>query len=111
MRGGSTRLAAAGALTILGEIDAHLPVALGIFAPAFAKPDETEEAPPSARAPRQLLAGKRADLLDGPALGAEHDLALALARHVDRLLDPDTAVLQFLPVRSLHRELIGKFLM
>src|SRR5262249_11061719 len=78
-------LAAAGALTILGKIEAHLAVALGIFAPTFANLDEQEEVHRSARDLGNLLACRRADLLDGLALGAEHDLALALARHIDRL--------------------------
>src|SRR5262249_23115857 len=102
---------AAGALAILGKVEAHLAVALGIFAPMFANLDEQEEVHRSARDLGNLLACRRADLLDGLALGAEHDHALALARHIDRLFDPDSAVLQFLPVRSLHRELIGQFLM
>src|SRR3974377_1359227 len=38
-----------------------------------------------------------ADGLDGRPTLTEHDLALAFALHIDRLLDADVAVAQFLP--------------
>ena len=56
-------------------------------------------------APRRL-----ADRLDGlPAL-ADHDLALAFALDINRLLDADFAAAQFLPRLGLDRGLIGQFL-
>src|SRR5436309_2263438 len=63
---------------------------------------------------RQLgdfLARFRADRLDRRATLAEHDLALTLALHIDRLLDAHGAVAQLLPRLRLDRRLIWQFLM
>ncbi len=57
-----------------------------------------------------VRAGGHGNLLDGRALGAEHDLPLALALDIDRLLDADAAVLQLLPVGGLDRQSVGELL-
>ena len=51
-----------------------------------------------------------ADRLEGLPAFADHDLALALALHIDRLLDPDIAAPQFLPRFGLDRGMVGQFL-
>ncbi len=52
----------------------------------------------------------RADRLDRLAALAQHDLALALALHEDRLLDAHRAVAQLLPAVRFHRRAIGQLL-
>ena len=42
------------------------------------------------------------------ALGSEHDLPLAVAHHIDGLLDAHAAVLQLLPGVGLDRQAVGK---
>ena len=58
-----------------------------------------------------LLARGHGDFLDGRALGAEHDLLLAVAHHVDGLLDADAAVGELLPGLGLDGEAVGQLLM
>src|SRR5262249_11719100 len=53
---------------------------------------------------------RSADRLNGLAALAEHDLALALARDIDGLLNADRAVLELLPNFGLHGRLIRQLL-
>src|SRR5262245_61169343 len=92
-------------------VEAHLAIALGILGPALAHLDEEKEMDGRANHRADLGAGGSADLLDGAAFGAEHDLALAFALDVDRLLHPDAAVGKLLPVGSLDRQRVGELLM
>ena len=55
-----------------------------------------------------LRAAEPMDLMRAPAL-AHHDLALAFARHVDRLLDARRTVGKVLPLVGLDRHLVGQF--
>src|SRR5205814_4726699 len=89
---------------------AHLAVAFRVVAPPFPHLDEEKEM-------RRLLdrngdvgARRRPDRLDRLAALAEHDLALALALDIDRLLDAHRAVLELLPDFGLDRRLIRQFL-
>ena len=52
---------------------------------------------------RDLRARFHRDLLDRLALGAEHDLALAIALDKDRLVDADGAVAKLLPRSGFDR--------
>src|SRR4051812_12942430 len=83
---------------VLGKVETHLAVALGVVAPALAHLDEQKEMHRHSCDLRNLLSRRRSDFLDGLTLGAEHDLALALTCHIDGLLDPDALVLQLLPL-------------
>src|SRR4029077_16730832 len=95
----------------LRKFEPHFAVALGVLAPAFAHLHEQEEMHGSLDHGGELAPGFGADRLDGlPAL-AEHDLALAFALDIDRLLDPDRAVLALRPRVGLAGGFIGKLLM
>src|SRR5579885_2869852 len=87
--------------SVLGKIEPHLAVALGVLPPALAYLDEQKEMHGHAHHFGDFAPGQASDLLDGPAMGAEHDLSLAFAHHVDRLLDTDALVLELLPVGGL----------
>ncbi len=82
---------------------------LGVVAPALAHLHEQEQVHLLDDL-GDLLARLGADRLDGRAALAEHDLALALALDIDRLLDAHRAVAQFLPAVGLDRRLIGQLL-
>src|SRR4051812_31690407 len=71
----------------VGEFQPHLAIALRIVAPAFAHLDEQEQMHRRADDIDQFAARLRADILDRLAALAQHDLALALALDIDRLLD------------------------
>ena len=58
-----------------------------------------------------LLARRHGDLLDGRAVSAEHDLLLAVAHHIDGLLDAHAAVSELLPGLGLDRQAVGKLVM
>src|SRR5258708_35550425 len=73
------------------KLQAHLAVALGVVAPAFAHLDEQEQVDGRLEHLRDLAPRLRADRLDGRPTLAQHDLALALALDIDRLLDPGRA--------------------
>src|SRR5271165_5162968 len=93
----------------LRELKPHRPVARGIVEPVLAHLHMQEEVHHAAVDRSDVLAGGRADRLDrAPAL-ADDDLAVALARHEHRLLDPRRAVRQVLPAVGLDGGLIGQF--
>src|SRR5581483_1567746 len=82
---------------VLRKFQPHGAIALGILAPAFAHLDEQEQVHLGLGRLGDLLARRLPDRLDGGAAFAEHDLALALALDIDRLLDADVALAQLLP--------------
>src|SRR3954453_9466083 len=86
----------AGLAVALGIIEAHLPVAFGVLAPALAHLDEQEEVDRRLGHRPDLLACRHGDRLDGRAFCAEQDFALALTRDIDGLLDADAPVLELL---------------
>src|SRR5215831_4306289 len=78
--------------SIIGKFQPDLAIALRVVAPILAHLHEQHQVHLGLDRTRDLPARFAADRLDGlPAL-AEHDLALAFALHVDRLLDPRRAV-------------------
>src|SRR5215475_3688558 len=84
--------------SITRKFQADLAIALGIVAPPFAHLDEQEQVHRRLDDGCNLAPRLGADRLDGlPAL-AQHDLALAFALHIDRLLDAHGAVLELLPL-------------
>src|SRR5690606_197598 len=58
-----------------------------------------------------LLARRLPDGADRAALMAEHELLLAVALHIDHLLDTNRAVLHLFPLFRRHMRRIGKLLM
>src|SRR5215472_7361204 len=95
---------------LLRKLQSHLAESLRIVAPVFAHLDEQKKVHRLLDQPRDLGARRGADCLDGGAALAEHDLALAFALHVDRLLDPYRAVAQLLPHLGLDRRAVGQLL-
>src|SRR6201999_1838930 len=85
------------ATLLLRKFDPHAAVALWIVGPPFAHLHEKEQVHLLLGKLGDLLARLRADRLDRCAALAEHDLALAFAFDIDRLLDPRRAVAQVLP--------------
>src|SRR5262249_45342449 len=79
---------------IFGEFEPDLAVAFGVVAPILAHFDEQHQVDLGLDGSGDLAARFAADRLDGLAALAEHDLALAFALNVDRLLDPHRAVLE-----------------
>src|ERR1700722_19493473 len=86
-----------GVILLPRKLQAHLAIAFRVVPPPFPHLDEEKEV-------RRLLdrggdvgARRRADRLDRLAVLAEHDLALALALDIDRLLDAHRTVLELLP--------------
>ena len=73
--------------SFLRKLHPHRAVALRVVAPALAHLHEQEQMHLLLGHLGDLLARLGADRLDGRAALAEHDLALALALHIDRLLD------------------------
>src|SRR6476646_10111559 len=71
----------------LREFQSHLAVALGVVAPAFADLHEQEQMDRLLENLADFAARLGADGLDALAALAQHDLALALALHIDRLFD------------------------
>src|SRR5206468_11265523 len=96
---------------LLGELESHLAVAVGIVAPVLAHLDEQEEMHGLADDLGDFLACGCANRLDGGAALAHHDLPLAFALYKDRLLDADRIVLALGPAVGLDRRLIGQLLM
>src|SRR6202011_3234340 len=82
--------------SIMGKLEPDLAIAFRIVAPVLAHFHEQHQVHFGFDGVRDLAARFAADRLDGLAALAEHDLALAFALHVDRLLDPYRAVLEFL---------------
>ena len=95
----------------LGKFQSHLAIALRVVAPAFAHLDEQEEMHRRFGDLGDLLARFGADRLQRLAALPDHDLLLAVALDIDRLLDPDRAILHLLPGFGLDRRLVGQFLM
>ena len=92
------------------QLEAHLAIALGIVLPVLAHLDEQEQVHRRSRICVELACATSIETcLDGlPAL-AEHDRLLALARDVDRLLDPHRAVLERSSTRSVSTvECVGQ---
>src|SRR5262245_55025629 len=84
----ATRAGLRAAASLLVEVEPHAAIAFRIIRPAFTHLDEQEQVHRGADDLGDLAPRLGADRLDPlPAL-AQHDLALALARHIDRLLDP-----------------------
>src|SRR5664279_4465982 len=96
--------------SLLGEIQSHFTIALGIVAPVFAHLDEQEQVHRNTDNLGDLLAGVRADRLDRGSALAKHDLALAVALDENGLLDPDRLVRALGPAVGLDRRLIWQFL-
>src|SRR5262245_61791254 len=95
----------------LRKFEPHFAVTLGVLAPTLAHLHEQEQMHGSLDHGGDLTPGVGTDRLDGlPAL-AEHDLALAFALDIDRLLDPDRAVLALRPGIGLDGGLVGELLM
>src|SRR5262249_7068447 len=95
---------------VLREFEPHLAIALRVVTPALAHLHEQEQVHRLLDRLRDLTPGIGTDRLDGLAALAEHDLALALALHIDRLLDADRAALALLPLLRLDGGLVGQFL-
>src|SRR5665213_1131866 len=97
-------------ILFLRKLQPHGPVALRVVAPALAHLDEQEQVyfvldDPGDFAPRRF-----ADRLEGLPAFADHDLALALALHINRLLDPHIATPQLLPLLGLDRGMVRQLL-
>src|SRR5262245_28969864 len=97
-------------MSVLRKLEADLAIALRVIAPALAHLDEQEQVNRLADHVGNVAPGLCADPLDGVTGLAEHDLALAFALDVDRLLDPHRAVLELLPGLRLDGRLVGQFL-
>src|SRR5665811_1755136 len=95
---------------LLGKLQPHGPVALRVVAPALAHLDEQEQVHLVLDDLGDFAPRRFADRLEGLPAFADHDLALALALHIDRLLNTDIAAPQFLPRLSLDRGMVGQFL-
>src|SRR6476620_10116782 len=92
--------------SLLWELQSHGAVAFRIVAPALPHFHEQEQVHLGFDNVGNLHARRLADRLDGLAALSEHDLALAFALDVDRLLDPNVARAQFLPDFGFHRRVI-----
>src|SRR3954471_7031378 len=77
---------------VLREFQSHLTIALGVVAPAFAHLHEQEQMDRLLENLADIAPRLGSDGLDALAAFAQHDLALALALHIDRLLDSHGAV-------------------
>src|SRR5262249_45090628 len=86
---------------LLRKLEPHSTVPLGIVAPALAYLHEQEQVHGGFDHVGDLAPRLGADRLDGGSALAEHDLPLALALNVDRLLDPGRAILELLPLIGL----------
>src|SRR5262249_506968 len=78
------------------ELESHVAVTIRIVAPVVAHLDEQKQVHGSFDHVGYFAPRVCADRLDRPAALAEHDLTLALALDIDRLLDSGRAVLEFL---------------
>src|SRR5215471_635968 len=73
--------------SILGKLEPHAAIALRIVPPIFAHLDEKEQVDRRLCDRGNLAPRAGADRLDGCPTLPQHDLALAFALDVDRLLD------------------------
>src|SRR5690606_29188672 len=96
---------------VLRKIQSHLAVAFAVLAPVFAYLHEQKEMHSGAEQFLKLLARHLADRLDGLSALSQRDLALALALHIDDLLDADRAVLLLLPAFGFDGERVWQFVM
>src|SRR5262245_21631590 len=108
--GGEDNADHAAAPSLLRKLQPHSAVAFRIVAPALAHFHEQEQVHLGFDNVGNLFARRLADRLDGLAALAEHDLALAFALDVDRLLDANVPRAQFLPDFGFHRRVIRQFL-
>src|SRR5271156_2561994 len=83
--------------SLFRKFQAHFPVTLRIVLPALADLDVEEQVYRVLDNFGDVGARRRPDRLDRLARFTEHDLTLAFARDIDRLLDAHRAVAQFLP--------------
>src|SRR6478672_4287971 len=93
-----------------GKLEPHPTVAFRVVGPVLAHLDEQEQVDGPVDHVADVAPRIRADRLDGLAALAEHDLALALALHINRLLYPGRAILELLPRLGFDRGLIWEFL-
>src|SRR6187397_293513 len=98
------------ARSLLGKLQTHLPVTLGVIAPAVAHLHEQEQVHLLLDDVGKLALRRLADRLDRLPGLAEHDLLLAIAFDIDGLLDADRTVLALGPALGLDRGLIRQFL-
>src|SRR6266567_4480373 len=98
------------AALLLRKLQPHLAVTFRIVAPAPAPLHEEEQMHGVFYNCDNVAPRLGADRLDGLATLSQYDLALALALDIDRLFDPDRAVLELLPLIGLNRRLIGQLL-
>src|ERR1035438_6041463 len=94
----------------LRKLQPHGPVARRVLAPAFAHLDEQEQVYLVLDDLGDFAPRRFADRLEGLPAFPDHDLALTLALHIDRLLDPHIATPQFLPLLGFDRGMIGQLL-
>src|SRR5262249_14909388 len=88
------------------KLQAHFAVALRIVAPAFAHFDEEKKVHRMLDRGGDFGARGGPNRLDSLTTLAGHDLALAFALHIDRLLDAHGAVFELLPDLGLDRRLV-----
>src|SRR4051794_11236473 len=93
-----------------GKLKSHLPVTVGIITPILAHLDEQEQMHWNPSDLGDFLARFRADGFDSGAALAEHNLALAIAFHKNRLLDPDGFVVALSPAVRLDGGLVRQLL-
>src|SRR6187200_2840734 len=80
-----------------GKLEPHPTVAFRVVGPVLPHLDEQKQVDGPVDHVADVAPRIRADRLDGLAALAEHDLALALALHINRLLYPGRAILELLP--------------
>src|SRR6185312_12766330 len=86
---------------LLRKLQAHRPITLGVVTPALAHLHEQEQVHLALGDLFDFAARGFADRPDRRAALAEHDLALALALDIDRLLDAHGIAAQILPLLGL----------
>src|SRR5258708_39108991 len=98
------------AYVIAGKVEPDVAIAFRVVPPGFALLDDQDLVHGLLGDAGNLAPRFRADRLDGlPAL-PQHDLPLARALDIDRLLDAHGAVLELLPRIGFDHRLIGQFL-